>query len=189
MQRWKKPLVIGIAGCSGSGKSTFAGLLADRLKEYRVRVVSTDAFFKRPLPSMISPVTGQEMADYNSPESIDSEALVRTVGELAESPDYDVVVGEGISMLYFSELRDLLDLKVFVDLDADERLYRRIRRNMQWGLQLEDIAGYFLKSAKFMENRNYLPTKTYADIIVNGYRLDGAAADMVVCWVKNMLEG
>ncbi len=176
-----KTLVIGIAGGSGSGKSTLAENLKKALDGLDAAIISTDSYFKKKLPVMVSPVSGKQYEDWNSPESLDYPAMQRALRrELAAG--HDALIIEGLSVLYFPDIRELLDLKVFVDLDSDERMYRRIRRNMQWGLELDEVAGYFLEAAKHMEGRNFLPTKVYADIIVNGNRLDGPALDALATW-------
>lgn len=176
-----KTLAIGIAGGTGSGKSTLAENLKKALSGLDIAVLSTDGFYKKELPSMVSPLSGKQYEDWNSPESFDILPMTEAVRRELDA-GHDALIVEGISVLYFPDIRDLLDLKLFVELDSDERMYRRIRRNMQWGLELDEVAQYFLESAKHMESRNFLPTRVYADIIVNGNHLDGPALDMLANW-------
>lgn len=183
-----KSYVIGIAGGSGSGKSTLAENLKKALEGLDVAVISTDSFFKPKLPVMVSPVSGKEYEDWNSPESLDYPAMLQAV-RLELDAGHEVLVIEGLSVLYFTDLRALLDLKVFVDLDSDERMYRRIKRNLAWVGDMDEIATYFLEAAKHMESRNFLPTKVYADIIVNGNRLDGTALAMIASWAEGRVRG
>ena len=183
----QKTLVIGIAGGSGSGKSTFAKLLAEKLQPLKTVSISTDGFFRRPLPKMISPVSGKEYEDWNCPESIDSRRLIETV-EQARLEGPQVVLVEGLSVLYFPELVKLLDLKIVIDLDSDQRMYRRIRRNMaMWNVSMEEVAEYYLEAAKWEEGKYYLPTRDKADLILNGGPDFGKTASIVACWVREQM--
>ena len=185
-----KPFIVGIAGGSGSGKSTFCEILVQELKDYQVSVVSTDQFFKRPLPKMISPVSRVEYDDFNHPDALDFSKFSEHLHELLNAEQLaDVIIVEGIFTLYFEELRQLLDLKIFVDLDADERMYRRIRRNMQnWGVSMEEVATYYLEAAKHREAEFALPTKKFANIILNGNDLHGTSKDIITYWIKNRIK-
>ena len=183
-------VVIGIAGGSGSGKSTFAKLLAERLAPVKTAMISTDGFFRRPLPKMVSPSSGKEYEDWNSPESIDSGKLIETVRQSRrEENDAQVVIVEGLSVLYFPELEELMELKIFIDLDSDERMYRRIKRNMKmWGVPMEEVADYYLESAKFGEERYFLPTRSKADLVLNGGRDFEKSLSVVEAWVREKIR-
>ncbi len=179
-----RPLVLGIAGGSGSGKSTFAAALVERLQPLKTAVISTDGFFKRPLPTMVSPVSGKTYDDWNSPDAIDIDRLMASVDGLI-SGDADVVIIEGLSVFCFDALLRLMHLKVFIDLPSDERMYRRIKRNMQmWGISMEEVADYYLEAAKFAEEQHFLPTRVKADIIVNGYADYDKPLALIAAWVK-----
>ncbi len=140
------------------------------------------------LPVMISPVTGDKGPDYNQPGTLDITAAVRDIKECISCGGYDIILVEGHLALYYNDLRALYGLKIFVSLDADERMYRRITRNMQRGLAMEEIARYYLDFAKFREKEYALNTEVYADVIANGRNFSGQFADMVVCWVKENSE-
>ena len=178
--------IIGIAGGSGSGKSTMAAVLAERLKAYgRVRVFGADRWFIHPLPQMRSPVTGQWMDDYNCPESIDYAEMVKAVQAETEA---DIIILEGNGILYPSEVRELLDLSIFLELPIEERMYRRIARNIQAGRgTMEEIASFYLESARFSEARYLLPTARYADIRLAGDNWQGKGLDMIEAYVKARL--
>lgn len=179
-----KPLVLGIAGGSGSGKSTFATALTQRLQPLKTAAISTDGFFKRPLPTMVSPATGKTYEDWNSPDAIDVDRLMEAVNGLLAG-DADVVIIEGLSVFCFDELLRLMDLKVFIDLPSDERMYRRIKRNMQmWGVSMEEVADYYLEAAKFAEEKHFLPTRIKADMIVNGYVSYDKPLALIAAWAK-----
>ncbi len=183
-------LTIGVAGGSGSGKSTFAKLLVEKLRPIKTVLISTDGFFRRPLPKMISPATGREYEDWNSPDSIDSEKVIDAVRQSRlEASEAQVVIVEGLSVLYFPELLELLDLKIFIDLDSDERMYRRIKRNMaMWGVPMEEVADYYLEAAKFGEEKHFLPTKRNADLVLNGGSDFIKPALVVESWVRGQIR-
>lgn len=185
-----RPLVIGIAGGTASGKSTFCNLLVEELKEYRVEVIRTDKYFRRPLPKMIAPLTGEEHDDFNHPDSLDIDRfMVDFKSLLEEQNEIDIVIVEGLMVLYFEEIRRELDLKIFIQLDADERMYRRIKRNMEimdW--TMEEIADYYLDCVKYREKQYALRTNIYADIILNGNNLDGVASKVVASWVLEQMS-
>lgn len=184
-----KPIVVGIAGGSGSGKSTFSHLLVKELQGFQVHVINTDQHFKKVLPKMKSPLSNLEYDDFNHPNSLDYDQLMGELDKLLNAKiKADIIIMEGIFALYFEEIRKLLDLKLFIDLDADERMYRRIKRNMKnWGVSMEEVATYYVEAAKHREMEFILPTKKFAEIIVNGNKLEGKALDVISGWIKNNL--
>lgn len=183
-----KPYVVAIAGCSGSGKSTFTNLLKEDLKDLKVEVLGTDKFFNRPLPKMISPLSGLEYDDYNCPESLNFPAYLEAVKELVAREDLDVVILEGLTVLYFPELRELENLKIYMDLDPEIRMYRRIVRNMAAGRgSMEEIADFYLNSAKYSETKYFLPTKLQADIVLNGHNYQEKGRKLVLNAIRERL--
>lgn len=183
-----KPYVVAIAGCSGSGKSTFTNLLKEDLKDLKVEVLGTDKFFNRPLPKMISPLSGLEYDDYNCPKSLNFPAYLEAVKELVSREDLDVVILEGLTVLYFPELRELEDLKIYMDLDPEIRMYRRIVRNMAAGRgSMEEIADFYLNSAKYSETKYFLPTKLQADIVLNGHNYQEKGRKLVLNAIRERL--
>ena len=185
----KKPYVIAIAGCSGSGKSTLSQKLLNDLKDdYRVELLATDRYFNRPLPKMISPLSGLEYDDYNCPESLNFEKYYEDVNALISRDDLDIVILEGLTVLYFPELLELEDLKIYIDLDPEIRMYRRIVRNMKAGRgSMEEIADFYLNSAKYSETKYFLPTKLNADIILGGHNFQKKAVSIVERYVQDEL--
>ena len=179
--------VIGIAGGSGSGKSTMAEALQERLAKYgTVRLLHADHWFIRPLPKMQSPVTGQWMDDYNCPESIDYPAVIEAVKNEQEA---DILILEGNGILYPKELRELLDLSIFLELPIEERMYRRIARNIKAGRgTMEEIASFYLESARFSEAKWLLPTVRYADLRLGGDNWQGKGLDVVEAFIARQLE-
>lgn len=185
----KTPIVIGVAGGSGSGKSTFVGQLQKALSPLQVCSISTDQFFRMPLPTMVSPSTSRVYEDWNSPDSIDKDSLLETLtAQISAESGNDVILVEGLSVLFFEDLLKLMDLKIFIELDSDERMYRRIKRNMKmWGVSMEEVADYYLESAKYAEEKNFLPTKIKADLIINGNHNFEKTIGIIRAWIQTQL--
>ncbi|MCR5005953.1 MAG: AAA family ATPase [Clostridiales bacterium] len=179
--------IIGIAGGSGSGKSTMAAALQERLGAYgKVCLFGADRWFIHPLPQMLSPVTGNWMDDYNCPESIDYDAMVDAIEAETQA---DILIVEGNGILYPQKVRDLLDLKIFLELPIEERMYRRIDRNIKAGRgTMQEIADFYLQSARFSEAKWLLPTVRYADIRLGGDNWQGKGLDMVEAYVAEQLK-
>lgn len=196
-------ILLGIAGGSGSGKSTFASKLRERLKG-RVCVVKMDNYYK-----CLDHLSVEERANVNfdSPDAFDIELLVSDIvslknGNSVECPLYDfemhtrktetrtlypknVIIVEGIFVLAIEEIRNLLDMKIFVDGDSDERLIRRIMRDVKWrGREVTDIVNQYTKFVKPMHEKHIEPSKKYADIVLNGGKNE-IAIDMVCSKIRN----
>ncbi len=160
------PYLVAISGASGSGKSTFADALKVWLenKGNRVCVIAADRFFKKELPTMVSPATGEEYADWNHPDSVDIEAFLAAVTEAKDSGDYDFVLFEGVTIFCHERVRELADVKLYIDATIEMRIYRRIARNVVLkGQTVEFIGGYYLKFARYREMEYSLPSAKYAD--------------------------
>lgn len=161
-------LVIGISGGSGSGKSYFCEQLAGSLNREDVILICADHYFKRELPKMISPLTQKEYDDWNSLESVNYEDIIEDVKKALET-NAKIVIIEGVTIFLCEELRNMMNLRIFIDTDVALRLYRRIKRNMKnFNMTLDEVAAYFMESARFQEEKYCLPTKIYADVIFNG---------------------
>lgn len=166
----KKPVIVGISGGTASGKSTLSNWLEGELSGLNVRVFHMDSYFK---PDSVRPkaaahVTGKVYFDDNCPEAIYHEKLREDLAQAAaEGPD--VILVEGLFALWYDWLYEQLDLKLFVDCDADERIVRRLRRNMaQRGLSFDEIAGVYLDMVRYRHQQYIEPTKWRADLILNG---------------------
>jgi uridine kinase len=185
-----KTLVIGIAGGSGSGKSTFCNILKKQLTDKKVFVINMDNYFKNPIPKMTSPITQRMDEDWNNPHSIDYEKPLEILRTLKSDGSYDIIIIEGILLFCYDEIRELLDLKIFIELDSDERMFRRIKRNTGNFTNRDGYKGidyqssYYLHFAKYQEQKFSLPSKVHADVILNGNKLDGVALDIVFAWVQ-----
>lgn len=159
--------VIGIAGGTCSGKST----LTEKLKDYyseKCKVIHMDAYFRRPFITTIAPVTGIEYVEHNHPDSLLLDDLYRDFNAAIASDNVQLVIIEGLFALYLPEIREKLDLKIFVDLDSDERLVRRIKRFEARGQTFEEITDRYIDTVRFRHNELIEPTRWHADMVVNG---------------------
>lgn len=137
------------------------------------------------LPKMISPLTNVEYDDWNDLESLDYQKMWSDFTDVIQSGK-PIVLVEGAYIFSYQEFRNKMDLKIFIDTDIELRLYRRIKRNMEiFKFKMDDIATYFIESAKFKEQIYSTPTKIYADIIFNGAK----DFDIAVQFLKSYSEG
>src|SRR5690606_2441465 len=179
-------LIIGIAGGTGSGKTTVVHNILKNLNTENVLVISQDNYYKDHKELSFDE---REKINFDHPRSIDFDLLTQDVmklknGENIEQPVYsflthsrteetllthpkDVIIVEGILVLTHPDLRNLFDVKIFVHADSDERLIRRIRRDIQErGRDLEEVLGRYQKTLKPMHEQFIEPSKIHADIIV-----------------------
>lgn len=171
--------VVGIAGGSASGKSTFVGALKRHLEEQatspHVELLSADAFFwadKSQGPKFTSPSTGEEHFNFNHPDALDLQQLLTRITVRSTSADAPhVLVVEGLMLLHIPEIRQLLDVRVFIELEPDVRALRRLLRDAQGGRGTTDhhwIANYYLESARIGHNLFIEPSRVHADLIIRG---------------------
>ena len=182
------PYIVAVAGASGSGKSTFAEELKKYLglhggcrnsdkcpnsngctnKTARVCIVPADRYFKNPLPTMVSPADGETYPDWNSPESVDMDALYAEITRIRDSGEAEYVIVEGVTILCDEKIRAAADVRVFIDASIEMRIYRRIKRNVETKKQsIEFIGSYYLKCARYREKEYALPSAGYADMHVD----------------------
>ena len=162
--------VIAISGASGSGKTTFTKALAEYylMNGFRVYNISSDGFFKKELPRMISPADGCEYPDWNHPTSVDSDAFVKTIEEKKALGEYDFIIAEGINIFCFEKLLKTADVKIFVDASPEMRIFRRIARNtVLMGQSIEYIGDYYLKCARYREAEFSLASAQHADLHID----------------------
>lgn len=186
----QKPLLVGISGGSASGKSTLSLMIKDKFDKHNVEVINADKYYKRDnMPLMKSPLTGIDGLDWNTPDAIDFDTMFNDFKEKSRDNSIDILIIEGAFIFCYEILRDFLDLKIYLDLDSDIRMYRRIKRNMEVrGLSLEEIADYYTEYAKFSEQKNTLNSKIYADIIFNGHNYQGKAFDILNEYLESNLN-
>jgi uridine kinase len=182
----KKPYIIGIAGGSASGKSTFSDKLERQLNQYSIRVFHMDSYFKpeNERPFVAAPVTKKVYMDDNHPDTIDLKQLVADLKE-AITGSYDIIIIEGFLALWYEDIYSNLDLKLFVDCRADERIVRRLRRNMEWGLTFDEVSEVYLDMVRYRHDEYVEPTKWRADIIINGSSPQDKVINMILNYVMN----
>ncbi|MBV9852488.1 MAG: hypothetical protein JO250_22715 [Armatimonadetes bacterium] len=174
-----RPIIVGIAGGSASGKSTFAAALANALAAgdppLRAETLAMDGYAvqdKSRGPCFVFSPTGETLFDWNHPEAFDDARLVADVEARVRAQDApDVLLVEGLMPLYLPSIRDRLDLRLFVELDADERALRRLLRDMAGGRASRDprfIADYYRESARVGHARYVEPSRVHADLILRG---------------------
>ena len=162
----KKPYVVGISGGTCSGKSTLTTALKEALgKQYNVSVISMDDYYNWGAIKTIAPITRVEYPEHNHPDAVNLDKLYADFAAAISNSAYDIVLVEGVFSLYFDTLREQLDLKVFVDLKSDERMYRRIKRMYE---PLEDTANRYLDTVRYRHDEFVEPTRWHADIVLNG---------------------
>ncbi|MHB8634978.1 MAG: uridine kinase family protein [Fimbriimonadaceae bacterium] len=166
-----KQIVLGIAGGSCSGKSTLAKMIKQDLASVgrTVGVVSLDAFYTRDLRRgpTLTLSDGITMFDFNHPDAIDADAAVKAI----ESAEEQVVIVEGLFTLAIDSIRSLVDVAVFVHLDADLRALRRLLRDMRGGRASrvpEFIARYYIESARIGHTKYVEPSSVFADLVAVG---------------------
>lgn len=204
-----KPLIIGVAGGTGSGKSTVARNVAAALGDTSVAFIDMDAYY---LDHGHLSFEERKKVNWDHPNSFDWDHLVTQLGQLAggaaiDKPVYDfvnharsadtvrippadVVVIDGILLFVDARVRDLCDVKVFVDADADVRLIRRIRRDMaKRGRPLADILEQYLSTVQPMHLEFVEPSKRYADVIVPRGGHNPVAIEMIVAKIARRAAG
>ena len=194
--RWSRdgdrPLVIGIGGGSGSGKTTIAEALIREIGEPACTLILHDSYY-RDLSQL--PLAQRAAQNFDHPDALETELLVDHLrgllaGRAIEKPAYDftrhlrrpeterveprpVVVVEGVLVLSDPELRELLDLKIYVDTDADLRLMRRLQRDIrERGRTLDSVFEQYLETVRPMHIRHVEPTRAFADLVIpEGYNI------------------
>jgi len=202
------PLVIGIAGGSGSGKTTVAQEILNRVGPSRIAYLPHDAYYRD--LSGLPPVQRAEV-NFDHPNSLENELLIQHVLQLrdyqpVELPVYDfsihtrtektitikpqrVIMVEGILIYAEPELRKLFDIRIFVDTDSDLRFIRRLQRDItERRRTTESVIHQYLKTVRPMHLEFVEPSKRYADVIIPEGGFNTAALDMVVARIEEMLR-
>ena len=192
-------LIIGIAGGTGSGKTTVVHQIMNELPETEVGVLSQDSYYKE--NNNLS-FEERALVNFDHPRAIDFNLLVQHLKELKdgntiEQPVYSfvthnrtddtvithprkVMIVEGILILTNPELRDLFDVKIFVHADSDERLIRRLKRDIaERGRDMEEVLNRYQTTLKPMHEQFIEPTKAFADIIIPNDKYNTVAIDVV----------
>lgn len=201
------PLVIGIAGGSGSGKTTVAQEILNRVGPSRISFLQHDAYYKD-LSGL--PPAQRAAVNFDHPNSLETELLVAHIeqlkaGEAVQIPIYDfsihtrtdqsyevlprrVILVEGILIFAEADLRELFDVKIFVDTDDDVRLIRRMQRDIaERGRTAETVIKQYMTTVRPMHLEFVEPSKRYADVIIPEGGFNTAALDMVVARIESLL--
>jgi uridine kinase len=200
------PLLIGIAGGTGSGKSTFAEGLY-KLFPDNIIIISFDNYYR---PQDDIPFEERLKTNYDCPDALDTDLLIKhlkamTRGEGVDMPQYDfcnhtrksdtvytkprdVIIVDGILTFHDERLRELFDIKIFADADADERILRRLKRDVtERGRDIDGVINQYVTTVKIMHSIYVEPTKKYADIIING-GMNSIALDVVAARISKRLD-
>ncbi len=204
----REPYVIGIAGGTGSGKTTFSRELVATLMTNKIVYLSHDSYYR---DQSNVPFSERVKVNYDHPDSLETELMIKHIEKLrsyqpVDIPIYDfvehtraketehiepqsVILIEGILIFAVKELRDLMDMKIFVDTDADIRFMRRLQRDIEErGRSVKSVCDQYLNVVRPMHEAFVEPSKRYADIIVPHGGRNRAALDMVAAKIKSHME-
>ena len=206
--RENKPVIIGVTGGSGSGKTTVSRAIFEQLHGHSLLMLQEDSYYN---DQSDMPIEERIKTNYDHPNAFDTELLVKQLKDLLdwktiEKPIYDytehtrssevekvepkeVIILEGILVLNDPALRDLMDIKIFVDTDDDIRIIRRIQRDIEErGRSLQSVIDQYKSTVKPMYHQFIEPTKRYADIIVPEGGENQVAIDLLVTKVRDILR-
>ena len=201
------PIIIGVAGGSGSGKTTVSHAILERVGRERIAYIQHDSYYRE-----LSHLSLEERArvNFDHPDSLDNDLLVAHLDDLCSGqnvdvPIYDftrhnrrpetvqvfphpVVVVEGILIFADKALRERMDVKIYVDADPDLRFIRRLDRDVaERGRTVQSVIEQYLKTVRPMHLEFVEPSKRYADIIIPRGGMNAVAIDMVVARVEDLL--
>ena len=202
----KTPFIIGIAGGTGSGKSTFTNRLKHIFKD-QVTVLYYDNYYRA---HDDLPFEERKKINYDHPDAFETDLLLEHLkmlkaGKSIECPVYDytqhnrsdevtvvnlsnIILLEGILVLADERLRDQMDIKIFVEADADERILRRVVRDVkERGRDIDNIVDQYLTTVKPMHYLYVEPTKMYADLVINS-GMNDMALDVMATKINSLIE-
>lgn len=202
------PIIIGVAGGTGSGKTTVAETILKRVGEGHIAYISHDSYY-RDLSSM--PRNARDQVNFDHPDSLETDLLVEHLqqwrkGYVIEVPIYDfmthsrtgqtrriepqrLALVDGILVFVEPKLRELFDVKLYVDADADIRFIRRLNRDLaERGRTVESVVEQYLATVQPMHLDFVEPSKRYADVIIPQGGFNRVAMDMVVSRIESLLS-
>lgn len=204
-----KPILISIAGGTASGKTTVVNEITSHFNSYDVTVICQDNYYKA-LDDLS--IAERKRINYDHPNSFDMELLTQDLTKLIHqekvfSPVYDfkehnrkanesievlptkVIILEGILALYDKRIRDLSDILIYVESDADIRFIRRLKRDiLERGRSMEDVIVQYLSTVKPMYDEYIAPTKRFADIIIPNDTKHDVAIEILAAKIKDILK-
>ncbi|TGY55764.1 uridine kinase [Ligilactobacillus murinus] len=203
-----RPIIIGVTGGSGSGKTSVSRAIFDQLHGHSLMMLQEDSYYKS---QDDVPFEERTKVNYDHPNAFDTDLLIEQLEDLLnwktiEIPVYDyaahtrskevlvqepreVIIVEGILTLNDARLRDLMDIKIFVDTDDDIRIIRRIQRDIEErGRTLQSVIDQYLETVKPMYHQFIEPSKRYADIIVPEGGENQVAIDLLVTKVRDIIR-
>jgi uridine kinase len=204
----RKPVVIGVAGGSGSGKTSVTKAIYESFKGHSITMIQQDYYYK---DQSDLPFEERLKTNYDHPLAFDNDLLIEHLEKLLryepiEKPVYDyslhtrskevievepknVIILEGILVLEDERLRNLMDIKLFVDTDADIRIIRRMSRDIkERGRTLDSVIEQYTNVVRPMHNQFIEPTKRYADVIIPEGGQNHVAIDLMVTKIQTILE-
>ncbi len=204
----KQPITIAVAGGTGSGKTTIANEIVKRVGADRIAYLQHDSYYYD-LGRL--PLDPRNLPNFDHPESLETDLLIKhlkqlRVGHAVNVPVYDftrhcrtdqtrrvephpVILVEGLLIFAEKRLRELFDIKIFVDTDNDIRFIRRLRRDIaERGRSMESVVDQYLSTVRPMHLEFVEPSKRYADVIVPEGGFNAVALDMVVARIEGMLN-
>lgn len=207
MQGRLTPLVIGIAGGTGSGKTTVVKSIIERVGSHRIACLSHDAYY-RDLTHLS--LEERQRVNFDHPDSLETDLLIEHIQQLKQwkpvrMPVYDfarhtrteqtilveprrIILVDGILIFYEPALRALFDVKLFVDTDPDIRFIRRLQRDIvERGRTTESVIRQYLDTVRPMHLEFVEPTKRYADVIIPEGGMNIVALDMVIARIEKLL--
>ncbi|BAJ63997.1 uridine kinase [Anaerolinea thermophila] len=207
MQGRLTPLVIGIAGGTGSGKTTVVKSIIERVGSHRIACLSHDAYY-RDLTHLS--LEERQRVNFDHPDSLETDLLIEHIQQLKQwkpvrMPVYDfarhtrteqtilveprrIILVDGILIFYEPALRALFDVKLFVDTDPDIRFIRRLQRDIvERGRTTDSVIRQYLETVRPMHLEFVEPTKRYADVIIPEGGMNIVALDMVIARIEKLL--
>jgi uridine kinase len=203
-----QPITIGVAGGTGSGKTTVALKILERVGFDHITYVPHDAYYR---DASTLPPAERARLNFDHPDSLDNDLLIRHLQDLqagrpVEIPVYDftthsrtvetrhvaphpVILVEGILIFADKQLRDLMDVKIFVDTDADIRFIRRLKRDIQErGRAVESVIAQYLNTVRPMHMEFVEPSKRFANVIIPEGGFNEVAIEMVAARLRAMVD-